>query len=83
LSISGGEKNILLLPEIKPRLLGSPGHSPVTIMSYASPSPPTLHMLLFDASWHDGIDIKFLVGYHHGNLMIVATVFNGFKGDLT
>jgi len=41
LDSSGVEKNILLLPGIKPGFLSSPVHSLVTILSYASTSPPT------------------------------------------
>ena len=73
LDTSGGEKNILLLPRIKPGFLSSPVHSPVTILSY---------MLLFTASRHDSIDIKFLDGLHHGKWMTVVILFNSFKGDL-
>ena len=40
-------------------------------------------MLLFAASWHDGIHNKFLDGYHHGKWMTMIILFNGFKGDLT
>ena len=39
-------------------------------------------MLLFAASWQEGMDIIFLGGHHHGKGMTVIILFNGFKGDL-
>ena len=79
---SAEEKSILLLSGIRPGFLSSPAHCLVTTLSYASSSPVIWDMLLFAASWHDGIVIKFLDGYHHGNWMTVVTLSSGLQRDL-